>query len=130
MGPSSNLNAQKTVLINSDADTIGKTTVKNSETASVQGDGNCSTTHDNKQSKKIKVMYTNADVLTNKIDLLAARIKAELPQIIGINEVKPKYQRFKVLPAEFNMEELGFDMFVNNIEEEQGKVSSCMCQKI
>ena len=70
---------------------------------------------------KIKVMYTNADVLTNKIDLMKARCQVESPKVVAINEVKPKNQRFKVLPAEFNMEELGFDMFPNNIDEDRGR---------
>ena len=69
----------------------------------------------------IKVMYTNADVLTNKLDLLKARCQIESPQIVGVNEVKPKNQRYKVLPAEFNMKELGFDMFENNIIEDRGR---------
>ena len=70
---------------------------------------------------KIKVMYTNADVLTNKTDLLQSGCKAEMPHIIGINEVKPNNQRYKLFSAEFNLEELGFDMFPNNIEEDTGR---------
>ena len=66
-------------------------------------------------------MYTNADVLTNKMDLLKARCQIEVPQIVAINEVKPKNQRYNVLPAEFNMDDLGYDMFVNNIEENRGR---------
>ena len=73
------------------------------------------------QPDMIRVMYTNADVLTNKIDLMKARCQTESPNIVAINEVKPKNQRFNVLPAEFNMNELGLDMFTNNIEEAKGR---------
>ena len=60
----------------------------------------------------IKVMYTNADVLTNKMDLLRSRCLVELPQIVGVNEVKPKNCRYTaVIPAEFNLVDLGLDMF-------------------
>lgn len=86
------------------------------------GEHDTQTEHTSKHSEgKIKVMYTNADVLTNKIDLMKARCQSDLPQIVAINEVKPKNQRFKVLPAEFNMKELGYDMFDNNIEEVRGR---------
>lgn len=78
-------------------------------------------TQQNREEGMVKAMYTNADVLTNKIDLLKTRCQAELPQIVAINEVKPKNQRYKVLPAEFNMDELGYDMFPNNILEDHGR---------
>ena len=72
-------------------------------------------------NKKLNVMYTNADVLTNKIDLLKTRCLAELPHIVGVNEVKPKNMKNKLYAAEFNLDEIGFDMFDNNIEEEKGR---------
>ena len=70
-----------------------------------------------KRNEYIRVLYTNADVLTNKIDLLRARCQAEIPSIGAVNEVKLKNSRFKVFLVEFNMEDLGYDMFPNNIEE-------------
>ena len=48
---------------------------------------------------RIKVLYTNADQLTNKIELLRSRCKHEEPNVIGINEVKPKNNRYPVNPA-------------------------------
>ena len=72
-------------------------------------------------NKTLKVMYTNADVLTNKQDLLESRVKKELPDIIGINEVKPKNMKTQLFSAEFNLERFGYDMFPNNIEEENGR---------
>ena len=74
-----------------------------------------------KRNEYIRVLYTNADVLTNKIDLLRARCQAELPSIVAVNEVKAKNSRFKVFRAEFNVEDLGYDMFPNNIEENVGR---------
>ena len=66
-------------------------------------------------------MYTNADVLTNKMDLLKSRCLAERPHIVGVNEVKPKNLKSKLYSAEFNLEEIGMDMFANNIEEDIGR---------
>ena len=69
----------------------------------------------------LKVMYTNADQLPNKIDLMKNRCMVEVPHVIGINELKPKNAMFKPFAAEFNMEELNYRMFPNNIEEEVGR---------
>jgi len=71
--------------------------------------------------KKMNVMYTNADVLTNKMDLLKTRCLAEMPHIVGVNEVKPKNMKTKLYSAEFNLEDIGFDMFPNNVEEDKGR---------
>ena len=48
-------------------------------------------------------------------------MKTELPDIIGINEVKPKRTKSQLFPDEFNLERLGYDMFPNNIEEDNGR---------
>ena len=69
----------------------------------------------------IKVLYTSADQLTNKIELLRSRCKHEEPNAIGINEAKPKNNRYTVNPAEFNLEDLNDDMFENNIERDTGR---------
>ena len=45
----------------------------------------------------------------------------EEPNVIGINEVKPKNNRYPVNPAEFNLEDLNYDMFENNIETDTGR---------
>ena len=40
---------------------------------------------------------------------------------MGINEVKPKNHRYDIFSAEFNLEDIGMDMFPNNIEENHGR---------
>ena len=40
--------------------------------------------------KEIKFLFTNADTLTNKTTELDERAKACWPDVIAINEVKPK----------------------------------------
>ena len=40
--------------------------------------------------KEIIIEYTNADVLTNKLDELEGRVKNKWPHVIAVNEVKPK----------------------------------------
>ena len=72
----------------------------------------------------IKVLYTNADQLTNKIELLRSRCKHEEPSAVkpkGINEGKPKNNRYPVNPAEFNLADLNYDIFENNIETDTGR---------
>ena len=61
---------------------------------------------------RIKVLYTNANQLTNIIKLLRSRCKHEEPTAIGINEVKPKNNRYPVNAVEFNLED--------NIETDTG----------
>ena len=63
---------------------------------------------------RIKVLYTNANQLTNKIELLRSRCKHEEPTVIGINEVKHKNNRYPVNAAEFKLEDLNYDMFKKN----------------
>ena len=45
--------------------------------------------------KEIKFLFTNADTLTNKTTELDERAKACWPDVIAINEVKPKTWREK-----------------------------------
>ena len=47
-------------------------------------------------------MYTNADVLDNKLDELKERIIEQKPDIILINEVKPKKKTTRTI-ADYNM---------------------------
>ena len=84
---------------------------------------------DCKVVKGFKVCYTNADVLSNKVDLLIARISVYDPDIICINEVKPKYCRYEAFVAEYNLSELGYEMFDNNMEnkQERGQVLYVKC---
>ena len=50
-----------------------------------------------KRNNGIKVLYTNADQLANKIKLLRKRCKHKEPNVIGINEVKPKKTDFRLM---------------------------------
>ena len=52
----------------------------------------------------LKILYTNADQLSNKMDLLKLRVQTDLPDIICVNEVKPKNSRFEPFAAEFSLE--------------------------
>ena len=72
-------------------------------------------------NKEMTVMYTNADALSNKLDLLSNRVRMENPSIIGINEVKAKNMRYRTLDAEYNLEREGYNMFTNNVENDIGR---------
>jgi hypothetical protein len=60
-------------------------------------------------------MYTNADTLTNKMDELLIKIKADCPHIIMINEVKPKNSRYHINKSELQLP--GYNMITNNWED-------------
>ena len=67
-------------------------------------------------------IFTNADVLTNKKEELAAVVKEIAPDTIGINEVLPKSYREKIYPEEFKLE--GYDMIPHpNVESNTGRGS-------
>ena len=70
---------------------------------------------DFKTQNVIKCIYTNADQLRNKLDELKLRASENPPGIIGITEVKPKKNTFKMSPAEFSLDEVAeYDMFSLN----------------
>ena len=46
-------------------------------------------------------VFTNADTLTNKMAELLALIKEHNPDIIGVNEVLPKFFKHQIYPEEF-----------------------------
>ena len=57
------------------------------------------------RTKELKVLYTNADILMNKLNKLHGRVKIEWPEMIGINEVKYKNTNNKeIMPEEFELE--------------------------
>ena len=69
-------------------------------------------------------LYTNADVLTNKLDELVAIVNDKNPDIIGICEVLPKSFRAenKLYSNDFKLE--GYDMIPHpNIDENKGRGS-------
>ena len=72
--------------------------------------------------KKIKIMYTNADILSNKMLELTERVKLESPDIIMINEVKPKNNtNARPVEAEFKIDERKYKIYSNNLNKEEGR---------
>ena len=45
----------------------------------------------------LKIIYTNADSLTNKLELIKLIVLREKPEIVAITEVLPKNYKLKVL---------------------------------
>ena len=79
------------------------TRIKRNEPAHVNS--NCTSRFVSKHSS-LNIMYTNADQLRNKIQELKAYTKNSefIPDISAITEVKPKNNRYPVLPSEYNIE--------------------------
>ncbi len=71
--------------------------------------------------KPLKCMYTNADSLKNKFNEFTVRILAYDPDIICVNEVKPKYMKGNLTEAEFSLKEEGYNMFPLNIDNNIGR---------
>lgn len=72
--------------------------------------------------KKIRITYTNADMLVNKIQELKDRITKEWPDIIGINEVKLKNMNgVELKREEFKPDNEKYDIFGVNVEKEGGR---------
>ena len=65
--------------------------------------------------------YTNADTLRNKIDELKLRLKfaEKKPEIIMINEVKPKNARYSLDEAEISLE--NYNIITKNIDSNDGR---------
>ena len=61
----------------------------------------------------LKILYTNADTLTNKMDELKLLTRDESPDVIAVNEVLPKKSMFLVQEQELQID--GFNM-VSNLE--------------
>ena len=69
----------------------------------------------------LNVMYTNADQLRNKLQELNAYTQnsESIPDIIAITEVKPKNNKYPVLPSEYNME--NYVLYQHNIDNNKGR---------
>ena len=70
------------------------------------------------KSNKLKVFYTNADSLLNKIDELKLRISSEDYDIVCVTEVKPKNSRYEMNPSEIQLD--GYNLFHNISESGRG----------
>ena len=91
----------------------------------------CGGLHQNarkKQNKQINAkktlthMFTNADMLTNKMDELEAVVKFHNPDTIGVSEVLPKRFRNQIYSEQFKLE--GYDMIPHpNIDRNEGRGS-------
>ena len=74
------------------------------------------------KSDNLTGIFTNADTQTNKMTELLALIKEHNPDIIGVNEVLPKFFKHKIYPEEFLVE--NYEMIVHpNVEANRGRVS-------
>jgi hypothetical protein len=74
------------------------------------------------ERNELKVLYTNADMLMNKLTELKEICKLHWPDIIGINEVKYKNMKDKKLKtAEFTINKQKYDIFENNVENDRGR---------
>lgn len=73
------------------------------------------------QKAMIKVLYTNADMLTNKMNELNYRVSLEDPDIIAINEVKNQSSKRKSTVNELKLDTTGYIMVDNNIDTEEGR---------
>lgn len=76
---------------------------------------------DKKFNKVVSCWYTNADTLTNKMTELKARIchAENIPDIIMVNEVKPKNSRYKPTEAELKIN--GYDITHTNVVNDEGR---------
>ena len=77
----------------------------------------------------LKVMYTNTDQLKNKVDEMMDRIDIINPDIIAVNEVKPK------APGKYSMSDFiidrhsRYEIFENNIDSDIGRGQLVLVKK-
>ncbi len=76
---------------------------------------------DNFTGKPLKCMYTNADSLKNKLNEFTVRILDYNPDIICVNEVKPKNMKDNLTESEFSLKDRGYNMFPLNIDNNTGR---------
>ncbi len=71
--------------------------------------------------KPLKCIYTNADSLKNKMNEFITRISDCDPDIICVNEVKPKHMKDNLTESEFSLKDEGYNMFPLNIDNNTGR---------
>ena len=65
--------------------------------------------NDRNEIRKIKIMYSNVDTLNkDKLIELGSRLGQEKPDIIMLQEVKPKYYKRKLQAIEYHIQ--GYEM--------------------
>ena len=67
----------------------------------------------------LKCLFTNPDMLDNKMSEFETYIAHRKPMVIGIVEVKPKHCRYQPSSASYNLP--GFRLFRRNIESSTGR---------
>ena len=72
----------------------------------------------NKEGGKLSVYYTNADTLSNKINILAEQVHKMKPHIICVTEVKPKNYRYALQSCEIKIQ--GYTLYENLSEQGRG----------
>ena len=76
-------------------------------------------------------MYTNADQFRNKTDEMQNRIGIYMPDVIAINEVKPKSRKFCCNPAEFDVDPNRlYDAWDNNLDNDIGRGQLLIIKKV
>ena len=69
---------------------------------------------------KLQVMFSNADVLTkDKMLELQIKVMEKVPDIIMIQEVKPKNSNRNLSPVEYQID--GYELLHVNIESDKGR---------
>lgn len=71
---------------------------------------------------RVMCLYTNADQIHNKMHEFTARLKVlPLIHIVGITEVKSKNRKRKMIPVEFNLDDIDYNIFSRNIDNDIGR---------
>ena len=72
------------------------------------------------RKKKLNVLFSNCDTLTNKMPEFQANITLYSPDIIGLNEVKPKNSKTDITSEEFRVQ--GYHLLPHkNITQNEGR---------
>ncbi|KAG7161598.1 putative Endonuclease-reverse transcriptase-containing protein 12 [Homarus americanus] len=77
---------------------------------------------DNVNEGKFLIMFSNVDVLSpDKLIELNAQLKEmeKTPQVIALQEVKPKHYRYERITTEYNLE--GYDIIEQNLLNKEGR---------
>ncbi len=70
-------------------------------------------------NKSLKCLFTNPNILDNKMSELISYVKEYKPLIIGIAEVKPKHCRYLPNPTTYKIQ--GYKMYLRNIDKKNGR---------
>ena len=71
----------------------------------------------------LKIIYTNADTLTNKLDELKMIIEAKEPDIIAVTEIFLKTKLFELDISSFHIK--GYQRYTNQEDSSRGVIIYC-----